>query len=283
VPAELRQGPFTLGDARLVGLTWEHLQSRSFHHLAHGSYAWAGFTADPMLSLRGALDRLPAQAVFSGRTAAWLDGRDVPPCDPIQVTLPKDCGVSSRSGVSIRRASLRPADVVTARGLPATSPVRTLLDIGESPSLVESVVVWDMALRAGRVSREELEAAIGRRAGTKYVKRLRRLADLADPGAESAMESRLRAILCLAGLPRPQLQVELHDADGVRLGRADLYYPEQRLVIEFDGGTHRTSLVEDNRRQNRILAAGYRMLRFTSADLRNPAAVVAQVRAALQS
>jgi len=75
--------------------------------------------------------------------------------------------------------------------------------------------------------------------------------------------------------------VNLHDDNGQFLGRADLYYRSHRLVIEYDGATHRATLVEDNRRQNRILAAGYRLLRFTAADLRDPASVVAQVRAAL--
>ena len=37
------------------------------------------------------------------------------------------------------------------------------------------------------------------------------------------------------------------------LARTDLYYPDQRLALEYDGGSHRESLVEDNRRQNRLL------------------------------
>ena len=107
------------------------------------------------------------------------------------------------------------------------------------------------------------------------------MVDLAEPGSESAQETRLRVSLVQAGLPVPELQVNLHDGNGQFLGRADLYYRSHRLVIEYDGATHRTSLVEDNRRQNRILGAGYRLLRFTAADLRDPAFIVAQVRAIL--
>lgn len=88
--------------------------------------------------------------------------------------------------------------------------------------------------------------------------------------------------LVLAGLPRPQAQVAIHDGQGRFLGRADLYYPAQRLILEYDGATHRTSLVEDNRRQNRLLNAGYRILRFTVADINGtPDALIAQVREAL--
>ena len=281
VPEELKHGPFTLAQARLAGVTWEQLQSRAFRRLAHATYAWTGLTAEPMLMLEAALHRLPPVAVISGPSAAWLHGLDVTPCDPIQVTLPKACGASSRSGVHIRRATLDATEVVIARGLRTTSMVRTLLDIAEGPSVIESVVVYDMALRARSTTAERLQAATKLREGTKYAKRLRQVLQLTDPRAESPMESRLRTILCLAVLPHPQLQVKLFDSNSNYLGRADLYYPDQRLVIEFDGATHRHSLVDDNRRQNRILAAGYRLLRYTSADLRNPLAVAAQVRAAL--
>ncbi|TME16023.1 MAG: DUF559 domain-containing protein, partial [Chloroflexi bacterium] len=60
-------------------------------------------------------------------------------------------------------------------------------------------------------------------------------------------------------------------------------YLEPRLGIEYDGEIHRTSLVDDNRRQNRLTNAGFRLLRFTASDLRErPAAVVAEVRGALR-
>jgi len=90
-------------------------------------------------------------------------------------------------------------------------------------------------------------------------------------------------LLVLGGLPRPEVQVSLNDEHRRFLGRADLYYPAQRLVLEYDGGTHRTSLTEDNRRQNLLINAGLRILRFTFADVNGtPESVVNQVRAALR-
>jgi very-short-patch-repair endonuclease len=78
-------------------------------------------------------------------------------------------------------------------------------------------------------------------------------------------------LLVLAGLPRPRAQVAIHDASGRFAGRPDLYYESHRLGIEYDGAIHRTALVQDNRRQNRLLGAGVRLLRFTAADvLDNP-------------
>ena len=96
------------------------------------------------------------------------------------------------------------------------------------------------------------------------------------------METRLRWLLIQAGLPRPEVQTSLSDAATGVGARADLYYPSKRLILEYDGSNHRERLVEDNRRQNLLINAGFRLLRFTAADIYGrPQVVVAQVRAAL--
>jgi len=106
--------------------------------------------------------------------------------------------------------------------------------------------------------------------------------EYAEGAAESAMESRLRMLLVLNGLPRPEVQVTIRDSTGSIIGRPDLYYRDHSLGVEYDGETHRASLVEDNRRQNRLLLADVILLRFTAADvLRRPDSVVTQVRNAL--
>jgi len=93
---------------------------------------------------------------------------------------------------------------------------------------------------------------------------------------------RLRPLLVLAGLPRPRAQVSLRDKHGIFIARPDLYYPDQRLVIEYDGSTHRDSVAADNRRQNQLIDSGHRILRFGAADvIDTPAAVVALARRAL--
>jgi uncharacterized protein DUF559 len=112
---------------------------------------------------------------------------------------------------------------------------------------------------------------------------LRRAVEYIEPLAESPMETRLRMLLVLGGLPRPLAQVEILEADGALAGRLDLYYPAQRLGLEYDGAAHRESLVEDNRRQNRLLRAGIRLLRFTADDMRSPrAGIVAEVAGELR-
>jgi hypothetical protein len=109
---------------------------------------------------------------------------------------------------------------------------------------------------------------------------MRSLVPLAAP-AESPMETRLRWLLIQAGLPPPEVQARL--GDGAEFaGRVDLYYTKARLVLEYDGGNHRERMVEDDRRQNLLVSAGYQVLRYTAADVyKRPDVVVAQVRGAL--
>jgi very-short-patch-repair endonuclease len=39
------------------------------------------------------------------------------------------------------------------------------------------------------------------------------------------------------------------------------------LVLEYDGFNHRERLVDDNRRQNRLVDSGFQILRFTAPDV----------------
>ncbi|TMG11036.1 MAG: DUF559 domain-containing protein [Chloroflexi bacterium] len=58
----------------------------------------------------------------------------------------------------------------------------------------------------------------------------------------------------------------------------------QRPAIEYDGASHRESLTADNRRQNRMMNAGFTLLRFSAADvLSAPDSVVWSVRQMLRA
>jgi len=283
VPTGLRSGPFTLAEAEQAGLTRKQLRGASWRRVGRGLYVWAGLVDDTALQLAAVHRRLPQEAAFSGRTAAWLHGLDVPPCDPVEVTIPRRCGVSGLAGVSVSRGALSRQDVVVRRGLPATSALRTIFDLCGRPPLVEAVVIADAALHTRLVDLARLNEYVAARSGAAGVIQLRRVIDLAEPLAESPMETRLRLLLVLGGLPRPRAQVPLHDERGRFLGRPDLSYPERRLGIEYDGSTHRGSLADDDRRQNRLLDSGYHLLRFTVQDITRPDAVVALVARQLAS
>ncbi len=281
IPQQLVARPFTLQEARQAGLTLSALRGKAWRRLGSELYCHSGLTEDPWLLLSAWQALLPANAVFAGATAGWLLGLDLQPTNPVTIAVPTSSGVRPRSGLMVRRCDVDARNIATIRGLRATTKHRTLLDLCLQWPAVEALVAIDMAVRSRATTAADLirfGAAAKARAGSR---RLLALAALAAP-AESPMETRLRWLLIQSGLPLPEVQTDLRDSDGRFVGRADLYYPAGRLVLEYDGGNHRERLIEDDRRQNLIVNAGFRLLRFTAADIHNrPDVVAAQVRGAL--
>lgn len=283
VPESLRHGPFTLAQARAAGVTPDQLRGRSWSRVAQGWYRWAGSPlGDERDRLATIAASLPGFGAFSGLTAARLHRLDLPEADPPEVVVPPDSKVSGRARASVRKIQLAPGDVVWRDGLPLTSPLRTCFDLAGRLPLVEGVIAIDMALHTRLIDLDSFRRYVGERPGVQGVVGARRVIELAEPKAESPMETRLRLLLLREGLPRPLAQVELRDARGSFVGRPDLYYPEARLGLEYDGENHRDRLTSDNRRQNGLHAIGVELLRYTGADLRErPTQVASEVRQAL--
>jgi very-short-patch-repair endonuclease len=98
----------------------------------------------------------------------------------------------------------------------------------------------------------------------------------------SPPESRLRVACHFAGLPEPVPQYEVVVA-GVVLGHVDLAWPEARLVVEYEGEYHFDGLqiARDDHRYERLVAAGWRVVRLSSFDLRDMEAVMGRLRVLL--
>ena len=97
------------------------------------------------------------------------------------------------------------------------------------------------------------------------------------------MESVLRWLLHAADAPAPDLQHAIWTP--VAVFHPDLAWPERKVLVEFDGDGHRDRrvFVDDLRRQNALVAAGWTVLRFSSADvLGRPDEVIAAILRALR-
>jgi very-short-patch-repair endonuclease len=90
----------------------------------------------------------------------------------------------------------------------------------------------------------------------------------------SEAERRLLALIRRAGLPLPCTNVE------VRGHEVDLYWPEQRLVVEFDGWAYhstRAAFERDRLKDAEQQLAGERVIRVTHRQLaRRPEELVAR-------
>jgi hypothetical protein len=113
-------------------------------------------------------------------------------------------------------------------------------------------------------------------------RRLDQIVALAQPRAESPMETRLRLLLHDHG-PPPAVQFPLRNGHGRVLARFDLAYPEARLAISYDGDEyHRGRRGPDNHRDIAASLLGWETMRFQSGDIyltprRTPDAVARMV------
>jgi very-short-patch-repair endonuclease len=281
-PSELRGAVFRKRDALSSGLlTTDALRSSAWRRLFRGVYADADLPDSVDVRIRGARLALPPSAVFSGRTAAHLHGASALASirHGIDVTVPSDVRVGPVTGMRIRRVALSPDEVVTLGRWRCTTAVRTALDLARWEPLPEAVAALDVLLARGIVGASELDESAGDFSGQGF-RRVRRAVGLADARSQSQPESRLRVLLALAGL-HPVPQVVVRDADGAFVARVDLAFPELKLAIEYDGAWHAEpgQFARDRQRLNGLVAAGWLVLHVTAAHLRDPAALVARVRA----
>jgi hypothetical protein len=248
-----------------------------------GVRVWHEEALTRLLVVRAAALTLPAGGAIGGRTAAWLHGADVAELDaPVEVVLPRAAAYAPRDGIRVRRALLAADDVVEVERTPVTSPVRTAFDLARLEPLVDAVAGLDALVHTGAVAPAEVEAYAAGCRGWRGVRRCAEALGHVDGAAESPMESRLRMLLVRDGLPRPVVNQPLHDAYGCFLARPDLRI--DHVLVEYDGSVHRQreQFDRDLRRQNRLVDAGFTVLRYTGTDVyRRPALVVAQVRRAL--
>lgn len=261
-------------------LTAEALRSSAWRRLFRGVYADARLPDSFGLRVRGARLLLPSSAVFSGRTAAYLHGA-VDLADrhsPVDVSVPTGVRCGPIDGMTIRRVALSPDDVESLGTWVCTTGLRTALDIARWEPVHDAVAALDVLLARAVVGTAELEESAGLFSGRGF-RRARQAVELADPRAGSQPESRLRVLLALAGLHTVP-QVEVRDAAGDFVARVDLAFPDLKIAIEYDGAWHAQpgQFAKDRRRLNRLVAAGWKVIHVTAADMREPGALIAEVR-----
>lgn len=229
-------------------------------------------------------------AVLSHGSAAELIGLWDKRPTPVDVIAPGEAG---RKILGVRCHHVippRPEEVAIREGIPCTTTSRTLVDmagrLGQASlrRLVEQAAV----LRLLDIPEIDRVLARGRRRGAPQLRGILsawRNDDERPPRLRSLLEARILPNLVAAGLPRPHCNVAM-GIDGHRL-ELDLFWKEQRLVIEMDGEeTHgtRVAFQRDRRRDQILTAAGYRIARVTWRQLENePGAVVARIRDMLEA
>ena len=238
------------------------------------------------------------RVLVARRAAAYLWGMVTTMPDIIELVVPADRhdaevdgveltveGCASEVSIKVRRTrTLKRSHARDLKGVPLTSPARTVLDLAEDLSLGRLRVLVIDAIQRRVLALDELALlhdAVPSYRGRKKVTTV--LADLATEMCDSRLEYTFRKEARRRGFkpfPRP---FPFRCSDG-RTISIDVAFPAEWVAVELDGlafHSNRESLVRDHRRQNRAVAGGWRVLRVDWSRLSQDADALFDELAAL--
>lgn len=218
-----------------AGLGRASLDGPGFRRILYGVLVASDVPDSPQLRAEAALSCFFTSAFASHRTSArvWRVPVTLPPGE--DVTVPEVGHRLRRAGVTchVRTA----AEVAVVGGVRVSNLPDLFVELASLLPLVELVVVGDWMVRRHRVLRSALiDAAAG--AGGRAGVLARSAAAYVRERVDSPMETRLRMLLVLAGIPEPEINLEIRTVDGEVLRRYDLCWPGVRVIVEYDGRHH---------------------------------------------
>lgn len=193
----------------------------------------------------------------------------------IDVTIPTRNGRARRDRIRLHRSStLTAEDLTTRRAIPVTTIARTLLDIAAIVTAASLARTVEQSEIRRLFDLAAVERTLDRHPNHPGAARLTRALDLYrdDEFTRSELEAAFIALCDAHAVPRPLVN---HIVEGQEV---DFFWADQRLIVETDGrGTHLThaAFERDRARDARLLALGYRVLRFTELQIRLERSTVA--------
>ncbi len=267
-------------------LTPGRLRGPGFVRLAPDVYAPVrGEPPDLLVRSLGAYLFGGGRGVLCGYSAAELLGASCAPLGEPPHLLTPGGGVHPCRGVVLHRDALAADERTVGRfGAPCTDHRRTAYDLARwADDVVEAVVAVDRLANRGGFSPEEVLRVAERYPRARGRRRLPEVVRLADRRSGSPMETRLRLVLVLRGLPPPEVQYVVQDERRRRAVWLDLAYPARKVGIEYEGEDHvgPERVLRDIGRGTDLLDQGWRIYRFTKHDMRDEDEIAAKIERAL--
>ena len=274
------------------------LHTSKIRALAPGIYAGPALWHEPMEKRHSELGKatvrkLGGNYLLGGPSAAALHGLPLFGVDPRVVHLVQptaDSGTGSRNSKLLRiHRDARPMSVMMLDGVPVTSPARAVVDLARRASLPSALVTGDAALHRGLCTVADLHKELKLIEGFPGYPQAKRAVAMMDARSESALESRSRASMHTAGIAAPTLQHEIVDKSGRFIARVDFAWIAQRVVgeadglVKYNGDNLHQVLGREKHRGDRITEQGWRVVRWSSADLDVPGRVPNRIRHALSN
>ena len=227
--------PFTRAAGLTSGLTRRDLAGPAFRVMGHGIVISSTIPDSPGLRTRAALVPFGKGAFASHCSAARAWEAPVATCPEEHITVAKPNGRRRRTNVvcHVRDG----ATIRVIGGLPVSDLADLFVEMADELPLVELVVLGDWMLRRKGMTHQRLARAVEAATGTRS-KRAHAALGYVRRKVDSPMESRLRMLLVLAGIPEPEINLEIRNVDGEVLRRYDLCWPGVKVIVEYDGRVH---------------------------------------------
>ena len=283
LPPGFRSGGFTVDRARETGVSASRLRAKDLVAPTRGARLHQGHSfAERCRAVMAVVD---PRVFATGISAAVLHGLPVPHGlrDILELAIPAPSRAVRRRGVTARSLRITEAEVTLVQGMRATTLARTWCELGRTLNVHALVAAGDVAVR--KIGLDRLTLAARRHPDRRLHNRLAAALELLDPASESPKESELRALIVLAGLPRPRANVTLRDATGRFVARVDLLIDGFDEVLEYHGDHHRTDLRQwrrDRTRESEIESLGYHVTEVTQADLDDPIGLIHRLESTLR-
>lgn len=271
--------PFTPAQFRGSGRNPRRLHARD-HYVQLMRGVWIRAKARNRLSvIQAALLIHPESAYASHVSAAEVLGLPVPETPFAHVTVTEHKDRRFRPEIKPHVTDRR-QHVIEVDGIRCTGPIATFIDCAGMLGLVDMVVLGDAIVATFDITPADLVKAC-QRSSDYYAKRALLAALFVREGVDSPMETRLRMLIVLAGLPEPVVNYRVWNDDGTWRRRFDLCYPGLKLIIEYDGLHHTEpgQWERDLQRREEFDEEGFRVLVVTARGIyREPLKTLRRIR-----
>jgi hypothetical protein len=237
-----RRRPFTRAEALEAGITPAALRTKAFRRLMTDVYVDSSVPLTPELAAVAPLALAVPSAWASHSSAARILGVPLPalPGEHVSVTAAADR--LRRAGVTFHVAPST-SRIWTRDSVRMSAPAQMFVELATQLNLVDLVVVGDWLVKKELLTLERLLEFV---ASTRLpgADRAREAARYVRERVDSPMETRVRMLIVLAGIPEPEVNRTIRDIDGVPKRRYDLCWPGVKVIVEYDG-RHHVERIED--------------------------------------